>query len=384
MYQSVNARETEMVYSPTHGPPPPYDSIDSLGKTVPKGSKWNPKNWTKVTILCVIAGAVVVIAAIIVGAVLGTKSSSYPDYSPLTYTLQDTYSGTGFFDNFDYFTGYDPTSGFVHYVDSSVADSQQYNLTYASSSSAILRVDTTDTNADTGRYSVRITSKKQYESGLFVFDILNSPYGCSTWSALWLSDPANWPANGEIDVVEAVNQATTGVQSTLHTTNNCKMNVKRKQTGDTLTKNCYNGTDSNAGCGVQGEPDTYGQALNQNGGGIYAMEWRSQGIRVWFFPRDDIPSDIPTDVSNTTAPDPSTWPTPLADFPNTDCDISSHFKNQSIIANIDLCGTWAGSTSVYSDQDQCPGTCSDFVATNNTAFETAYWEWASWRVYTAS
>lgn len=197
MYQNVATRETEMVYDPSSGPPPPYDSIDSLGKTVPEGSKWNPKNWSKITILAVIAAVAVIIAGIIVGAVIGTRENAYPDYSALTYTLEDTYSGTGFFDNFDYFTGYDPTAGYVHYVDSSVATSQQYNLTYASSESAVLKVDTTDTNADTGRYSVRITSKKQYNNGLFVFDILNSPYGCSTWPALWLSDPANWPENGK-------------------------------------------------------------------------------------------------------------------------------------------------------------------------------------------
>lgn len=162
------------------------------------------------------------------------------------------------------------------------------------------------------------------------------------------------------------------------------MGVKRKETGDVQHKNCHNTTNDNAGCGVKGEPDTFGQAFNENGGGIYAMEWRDAGIRVWFFPRSDIPSDIPTDVSNTSAPDPSTWGTPFADFPSTDCDISSHFKNHSIIANIDLCGDWAGSTTVYSKQDQCPGLCTDFVATNYTAFDTAYWEWKSWRVYTAN
>lgn len=37
-------------------------------------------------------------------------------------------------------------------------------------------------------------------------------------AALWLSDPNNWPLNGEIDVMESVNQATTGNQVTLHTT----------------------------------------------------------------------------------------------------------------------------------------------------------------------
>ena len=171
---------------------------------------------------------------------------------------------------------------------------------------------------------------------------------------------------------------------TLHTSNDCKMNVKRKETGTKLSNNCWNGTDDNAGCGVQGPQDTYGETFNANGGGIYAMELRDEGIRIWFFDRDNIPADLPTDVTNTTAPDPSTWSEPLADFPSTDCNMANHFRNQSIVANIDLCGTWAGSTAVYTTEDNCPGTCSDYVATNATAFETAYWEWASWRVYTAS
>lgn len=170
-----------MAYSRYDGPPPPpYESIDSLGKA-PTVSKWNPKNWSKLTLAGVIGAVVLVIVGIVVGAVVGTQANAYPDYSAINYTLADTYSGTGFFDNFDYFTGYDPSSGFVHYVDSSVATSDQYNLTYASSDTAILRVDTSDTNASTGRYSARITSKKQYNSGLFIFDVVNSPYGCSTW-----------------------------------------------------------------------------------------------------------------------------------------------------------------------------------------------------------
>lgn len=73
-------------------------------------------NWSKKVLIGAIAAAVVIIAAIIIGAVLGTRKSAYPDYSKLTYTLVDEYSGTDFFDNFDYFTGYDPSSGFVQYV----------------------------------------------------------------------------------------------------------------------------------------------------------------------------------------------------------------------------------------------------------------------------
>ncbi len=154
----------------------------------------------------------------------------------------------------------------MHYVDG--PGSTQLNLTYAIDTSAILRVDTSEVDAGTGRKSARIESKTQYNSGLFIFDILHTPYGCGTWPALWLTDPANWPKNGEIDVVEAVNTATTGNQMTLHTANDCTMNVKRKETGKGLKKDCFNGTDGNAGCGVQGSADTYGQALNSNGGGV--------------------------------------------------------------------------------------------------------------------
>ncbi|KAI7189963.1 putative endo-1,3(4)-beta-glucanase [Hortaea werneckii] len=366
--------------SDPYGPPPSYDKAQAG-----TGSKWAPKNWTKKTMIAVAIGVCVLIAVIIIAAVLGSRaaSGSYPDYSPLNYTLKDTYHGTDFFDNFNYFTGYDPTSGFVHYVPNTTA--QQYNLTYAGEDSAVLRVDyNSGTDSSTGRFSVRVTSKQTYDEGLFIFDVLHSPYGCSTWPALWLSDPSNWPENGEIDVMESVNQGNTGNQMTLHTSKHCKMDVKRKETGDVLDQNCYAKAGDQQGCGVQGSKQSFGEAFNNIGGGVYAMEWRNEGIRVWFFPRGSVPSDIPTDVSNTSAPDPSTWGEATADFPGTNCDISSHFRNQSIIANIDLCGTWAGQTSVYSDEWGCPGQCTDFVANNASAYEKAYWEFSSFRVYQAN
>jgi hypothetical protein len=167
----------------------------------PTKPRWNPKTWTKKTqiIVGVTAAAIVIIVAVVAGAVLGTRRSTYPDYSQLTYSLQDTYSGTGFFDDFNFFNAADPANGFVHYQLQDAAIQPAHNLTYASSSSAILRVDTTsdEYDTDTGRWSVRVSSKKQYDSGLFIFDILHSPYGCATWPALWLSDDNNWPTNGK-------------------------------------------------------------------------------------------------------------------------------------------------------------------------------------------
>lgn len=300
------------------------------------------------------------------------------------------------FDKFDYFSDTDPTNGFVTYVSQEIAET--LNLTYASTSSAVLRVDTSDADTSdssdssgssdssdssgtnsgqstssgqssqggqnnqggqgapgqrrrataTSRNSVRVTSKNQYNKGLFIFDVIHTPYGCGTWPALWFSDVANWPSYGEIDVMEAVNNATSGNQVTLHTKSGCKMDHKRKQTGTTTHDNCYWAANNEAGCGVQGNASTFGEDFNTLGGGVTAVEWRAAGIRVWQFERDSIPDDI-----SNNSPNPSSWGRALADFPDTGCDIGSHFKNQSIIINIDLCGDWAGSTSVYSSQFSC-------------------------------
>lgn len=259
-------------------------------------------------------------------------------------------SGTTFFDNFNYFSGYDPSHGFVHYVPNA-----SYNLTVATENSALVKVDTTVSassvpNASTGRFSVRIQSKGQYSTGLFIFDVMHTPVGCATWPALWLSDPTHWPENGEIDVMEAVNVVSDAQnQMTLHTSPGCSMSVKRKESGKVLRTKCVNTTDANAGCGVDAGTNTFGSTFNSQGGGIAAMELRSEGIRMWQFPRSSIPVDI-----SSGNPDPSAWGEANADFPNTDCDIEKHFQNQSIIANIDLCGDWAGDPTVYGQSCEFP------------------------------
>lgn len=92
------------------GPPPAWKEYEQPS---PRGSKWNPRNWSRKTILIALGVAAIVLVVLIVGIYFGVQNNSYPDYTPLTYQLQDTYSGPDFFNNFDYFTGYDPTYGFV-------------------------------------------------------------------------------------------------------------------------------------------------------------------------------------------------------------------------------------------------------------------------------
>lgn len=142
--------------------------------------------------------------------------------------------------------------------------------------------------------------------------------------------------------MEATNKADDGNKMTLHTTSECSMSVRRKMTGDVDQKNCDHSKNSNAGCGVTDDKESYGEALNDNGGGIMAVEWRDAGIRMWQFARDSIPSDI-----TGKNPNPSSWGKATADFPNTDCNIGNHFRNNSIVANINLCGELA--ESVYGD-----------------------------------
>lgn len=135
----------------------------------------------------------------------------------------------------------------------------------------MLKVDTTYSGEDevaNGRQSVRITSNNTYADGLFVFDILHTPYACGIWPALWLTDPSNWPEHGEIDVMEAVNMGEWGNQATLHTSSGCNMGVKRKETGTALYKTCYWESHDESGCGVKGAKTTYGPEFNAQGGGV--------------------------------------------------------------------------------------------------------------------
>jgi hypothetical protein len=306
---------------------------------------------------------------------------------------------SNFFDHFTYFNEPDPTHGFVQYQ--SVSDSMRQNLTtyrYLSSPlvnnfnhpnsdttpvqprTAVLRVDSTTFNTTQGRPSARIISKSTYTTGLFLFSIVHTPYGCGTWPALWLLGPS-WPTGGEIDVVEAVNMGDSGNHVTLHTSEGCRIGTerKRKQTGTAKTWDCWNATNWNSGCGVLGGWGTYGAAFNKRGGGVYALEVRKEGIRVWVFMRNYVPGD----VVDGRRPDPSRWGTPLADFPNLECNIERYFRDMQIVVNIALCGDWAGQPHVFGDNDVCEGGCTDWVSLTSESFREAYSEFDGFRVYAA-
>lgn len=55
----------------------------------------------------------IIIIAVAVGVTNEQKRNAYPNYSKLNYTLADTYSGTEFFNNFNYFSG---DGGFILFI----------------------------------------------------------------------------------------------------------------------------------------------------------------------------------------------------------------------------------------------------------------------------
>jgi hypothetical protein len=218
-------------------------------------------------------------------------------------------------------------------------------------------------------FSVRINTQKTYNGGLFIADIYAMPTGCSTWPSWWSVGP-NWPAGGEIDVIEGVNLVSNN-QYTLHSAEGCTLDVPENPTNSTLLHTatvvdtqCASSGANNAGCAfIDTDGRSYGQSFNDIGGGVFAHLWDSSGIKAWFFPRTAIPSDI-----NAQTPNPSSWGTPAAFWSSSSCDIASHFFDHVLVFDTTLCGDWAG--GVFGSSG-CPGTCAETVA-DPTNFSSAF------------
>jgi hypothetical protein len=199
------------------------------------------------------------------------------------------------------------------------------------------------------------------------------------------------------DIIEGVNVDSMNGMA-LHTSDNCTI-AGTGQTGILNTNNCYWYSNGNMGCGSHiNNSLSYGQGFNANGGGVsikikmgqldkilmvsqvYAMEWTSNWIRVWFFPRASIPSSILNGN-----PDPTQFGIPAGNWQGS-CNITSHFGNHTTVFDNTFCGDYAGNTY---GRTTCPqyvnttgyNSCKTFVATNPTAFNQTYWSINYMRIY---
>ncbi|KAL8640477.1 MAG: hypothetical protein Q9228_002604 [Teloschistes exilis] len=279
------------------------------------------------------------------------------------YSVKDDYSGENFFNMFNFDTFDDPTHGYVNFVDQATA--QSLDLLNVSNGQVTWGVDHGSIASGRGRNSIRLTSKAQYTHGLVVLDLTHMPSSiCGTWPAFWMTGP-NWPNGGEIDIIEGVNTGNQN-QMTMHTSGGCSL----------AGNNCQ----GSLGCPIKPtQSNNYGTGMNNAGGGVYAMEWTSSVINIWYFPRDHgLPSD-----SLGPNPDPSRWGPATASFAGgAGCEIDQHFQNNNIIFDTTFCGDWAG--GVWGQDGTCAalaGSCQDYVQNHPEAFADAYWTVNSLKIY---
>ncbi|KAI0307829.1 concanavalin A-like lectin/glucanase domain-containing protein [Multifurca ochricompacta] len=300
-----------------------------------------------------------------------TTSNTTSGSESFLWIIQDTYDQSNFFDSFSFFTGDDPTHGTVNYVDKATAFA--HNLSYISwDGKVMMKGDDTNT-LQTGQYreSVRVSSNTLYNTGLFILDINRAPWGCGVWPAFWTLGNGQWPATGEIDIIEGVHDNEHN-QVTWHTSaaSNFTGTIVRQNNQPYL--NCE-GSGTLPGCGViEWSQASYGPTFDAQGGGIFAMKWDRDGISVWNFYRVAIPKDI---LAGT--PNPATWPNPTATLEPAGCDPLKYFVNHSIVFDITFCGDWAGNSYATSG---CPGTCADRLV-DPTNFVNASWSINWLKVY---
>jgi len=180
-----------------------------------------------------------------------------------------------------------------------------------------------------------------------------------------------------VDIIEGVHRQTSNIM-TLHTSAGCNINIGGSLGGTTLKNSNCNANNGNDGCGVQtNNGATYGDGFNAAGGGIYAMQWESSGIYIWFFPRNAIPADIIAQ-----RPVTGNWGLPLVAFNGgSGCNIDSHFANQNIVFDTTFCGDWAGGVWGSSGCANRASSCEAFVAGNPAEFRNSYWSINSLNVF---
>ncbi|KAI2602855.1 glycoside hydrolase family 16 protein [Hypoxylon sp. NC1633] len=296
------------------------------------------------------------------------------------YSLTTHYGGQGLLDSFSFFTGNDPSNGFVDYQSRDGAVAANLVSVDSDYNSVRLGVDSnsTYTASDKGRPSVRLTSPDAFTHGLFIADIYHMPAStCGSWPAFWAFNDQdngnNWPVGGELEIIEGANTAQRNLFSA-HTTAGCQAPTTGF-TGDQGRTNCSPGRE-NIGCNYASptsDTTSYGDAFNAEGGGVYALEWDFQDLKLWHFPRSTIPDDIV--YGHVIGPDPSSWGPPQAIFGGSSCNPDTYFFNMSLVFNINFCGDYAG--NVWGKTDQCnllAPTCEEFVAGNPNSFQETYWD----------
>ncbi|KAF7968294.1 hypothetical protein HWV62_31039 [Athelia sp. TMB] len=296
-----------------------------------------------------------------------------------SYNLVKDYSGSTFFDGWNFYNNYDNlTNGDAIFVSAANATTDKLAYVDTTTNHAIIKVDNTTTVPfNDKRNTVRITSAESFGVGsVWVADMTHVPYGCSVWPAFWSQAP-NWPTGGEIDTFEGVNQLVQN-SMTLHTEPGCTQVSPVQSSTLVNSTDCSYESNGNQGCIVT-DPSTasYGAGFAAAGGGVFVTEYASTGISIWFFSRSAVPSGVSSSAGSI---DTSSLGKPVANWPSGGCNVAEFFAAQNLIFDITLCGDYAGSPAVFNET--CTGVCyNDYVIGPPSNYDNAYFEVSYVRVY---
>ncbi|PMD46779.1 glycoside hydrolase family 16 protein, partial [Hyaloscypha variabilis F] len=301
------------------------------------------------------------------------------------YQLQATYSGDTFFNNFNFVTVSSGTNQGWCYVDYSTALDEGQISVDNSGAAYIMPDSTTTLNPNgVGRDSVKIVSTASWTHGLFITDLNNMPGGvCGNRLSGW-SDSCEWyvifystigillTTLGEIDIITGINNAAYD-QMTLFTQPTCSVDGDF-QIGTSQSTDCSAAT----GCSVldDSDPNSYGVNFNSNRGGVFATEWTSDYIRIWFFDYGTTPFDITAGT-----PDPDLWGEPVSNFQGS-CNIDGSFSQNSIAFDLEFCTTMAEANWAADGCNSLAATCREYVASFPIVLMVdRYWGINSVKVY---
>ena len=234
---------------------------------------------------------------------------------------------------------------------------------------------------ENGRNSVRIEGKHEYDNGLFIATFNHFPKPvCGAWPAFWMYGP-NWAHDGEVDIYEGFNLAEKN-HITAHTETTpgqgqCKLD-QANFAGTLETSNCNieaAGQFPNEGCRVGENSNLWGNSQ----GGVYALQWEKDFIKVWSWGRNSAPADVTSG-----APKPSNWGKPHWAVVKPSCDVQNNFRKMKLVIDITFCGDAADNIGNW-DNSVCgqtlKTTCKNYVQNNPTAFQDTYWEIKDIKVY---
>ncbi|KAI1662647.1 glycoside hydrolase family 16 protein [Daldinia decipiens] len=296
-----------------------------------------------------------------------------------SYQVSEVYNSTNFFDKFNFFSGTDPNGGYVQYQ--TQANAQDLGLVKTQDDEVYVGVDIAGSYQATGagRKSVRLESKNVYNKGLIIAEFTHLPKPvCGSWPAFWFfGDP--WPTKGEIDLYENWND----LNFNRHTSHvdkpdvvgDCTL-VASDMTAKIDSPNCYDFADGQAnfqGCSASEISSTFGSPS----GGIFALEWTDDFLKIWDWPRDGAPKDI---SSGQPAPG-SAWGQPS--YVISKCNVDKAFKDMKMVLNVNFCGV-AGQTGQWDTSCKATtgfGTCNEYVAAKGGDFESSNFKVKDIKVY---